>query len=47
LFAEIPTIWTWIGGAVIFASTFYIARREAKVARERAAAARSSCAVTG
>ena len=38
LFAEVPTIWTWIGGAVIFASTFYIARREAQVARERAAA---------
>lgn len=39
-FAEVPTIWTWIGGAVIFASTFYIARREAQVARERAATAR-------
>ncbi len=38
IFAEVPTIWTWIGGAVIFASTFYIARREAQVARERAAA---------
>ena len=38
LFAEVPTIWTWVGGAVIFASTFYIARREAQVARERAAA---------
>jgi drug/metabolite transporter (DMT)-like permease len=35
LFAEIPTIWTWIGGAVIFASTFYIAHREAQVARRR------------
>ncbi|HKK30070.1 MAG TPA: DMT family transporter, partial [Alphaproteobacteria bacterium] len=30
LFAEVPTVWTWIGGAVIFASTFYIARREAQ-----------------
>ena len=38
LFAEVPTIWTWIGGAIIFASTFYIARREAQVARERAEA---------
>ena len=38
LFAEIPTIWTWIGGAVIFASTFYIARREAQVAKARAEA---------
>jgi drug/metabolite transporter (DMT)-like permease len=29
-FAEAPSVWTWIGGGVIFASTFYIARREAK-----------------
>ncbi len=36
LFAEIPTIWTWIGGALIFASTFYIARRESQLARARA-----------
>ena len=36
LFAEVPTIWTWIGGAVIFASTFYIARREAQIAQQRA-----------
>ena len=35
IFAEVPTIWTWIGGALIFASTFYIARREAQVAAER------------
>lgn len=39
LFAEIPTIWTWIGGAVIFASSFYIALREAHLARERRRAA--------
>jgi drug/metabolite transporter (DMT)-like permease len=38
LFAEVPTIWTWLGGAVIFASTFYIAQREARVARTRVAA---------
>lgn len=38
LFAEVPTMWTWIGGAVIFASTFYIARREAQVAKARRAA---------
>lgn len=29
-FAEIPDWTTWFGGAVIFASTLYIARREAK-----------------
>ena len=28
LFAEIPDIWTWIGGGVIFASSSYIAYRE-------------------
>lgn len=34
LFAEAPSVWVWIGGAIIFGSSFYIARREA---RERAA----------
>ena len=34
-FAEIPDIWTWIGGAVIAGATIYIARREAKLARLR------------
>jgi drug/metabolite transporter (DMT)-like permease len=33
IFAEIPTFWTVLGGAVIFAATFYIARREAVLAR--------------
>lgn len=28
MFAEVPTIWTWIGGAVIALSTMYIAHRE-------------------
>lgn len=39
LFAESPTIWTWIGGTVIFASTAYISLREASLARQRARAA--------
>lgn len=34
VFAEAPTIYTWIGGAVIFSSTFYIVMRERKLARE-------------
>ena len=34
-FGEVPTVWTWVGGAVIFASTLYIAHREAKLAREK------------
>ncbi len=33
VFDEIPTIWTWIGGAVIFASTAYITHREARRGR--------------
>ena len=27
LFAELPDIWTWIGGTIIFAATVFIARR--------------------
>jgi len=30
IFAEIPGTWTWIGGSIIFISTIYISRREAK-----------------
>ena len=37
LYGEVPTLWTWAGGAVIFASTLYIANREAKLARRKAA----------
>lgn len=35
VFDELPTIWTWLGGAVIFASTAYISIREARLARRR------------
>ncbi len=31
MFGEYPDLWTWVGGAVIFASTFYISRREAQL----------------
>jgi len=37
-FGEVPDVWTWIGGFVIFTSTFYIAYREQQIARARAAA---------
>ena len=37
LYGEVPDLWTWVGAAVIAASSIYIAQREAKVARERAA----------
>ena len=29
IFSEIPDVWTWVGGAIIIASTSYVARREA------------------
>jgi len=36
IFAEQPDIYTWIGGSVIVGSTFYIAQREAYIARKAA-----------
>lgn len=38
VFAEIPDLWTWVGGITIFASTTYIAYREARLKRRQAAA---------
>ena len=38
LFAEVPSVWTWIGGTLIFGATAYIAEREARVTRNRAPA---------
>jgi drug/metabolite transporter (DMT)-like permease len=38
-FAEVPSVSTWIGGALIFGATVYIAEREARLARTRATAA--------
>ena len=32
-FSEVPDIWVWIGGAAIFASSAYIAHREAQLKR--------------
>jgi len=34
IFAEVPGIWTWAGGAVIFSATVYTARREARRTRQ-------------
>jgi drug/metabolite transporter (DMT)-like permease len=36
-FAEVPSLWTWTGGALIFAATAYITHREAQVVRARKA----------
>jgi drug/metabolite transporter (DMT)-like permease len=33
-FAEVPSVWTWIGGAVIAASSLYMTLREARLRRE-------------
>jgi drug/metabolite transporter (DMT)-like permease len=35
IFSEVPDVWTWVGGTIIFASTIYIAYREAAVRRAR------------
>lgn len=40
-FGEVPDQWVWVGGAIIAASTFYIARREAVLARQHRLATRS------
>jgi drug/metabolite transporter (DMT)-like permease len=37
-FAQVPDIFTWLGGAVIFASALYIAYREQQVKKERSTA---------
>jgi len=34
-FGEVPDAWTWVGGSIIFASTTYIAYREAALRRAR------------
>jgi drug/metabolite transporter (DMT)-like permease len=39
VFAEVPLIWTWIGGAIIAASSLYMMLREAKLRREAATSA--------
>ncbi|MBH66825.1 MAG: hypothetical protein CMM58_00570 [Rhodospirillaceae bacterium] len=33
LFAETPTLWTWIGGTIIFSATAYVTHREAQLAK--------------
>lgn len=37
MFGEVPDKWVWLGAAVIFSSTAYIAHREAVIARRAAA----------
>jgi drug/metabolite transporter (DMT)-like permease len=33
-FGEVPVVWTWIGGGIIAASSFYMTLREARLRRE-------------
>lgn len=35
LFDEVPDIWLWVGGAMIFTATFYITNREARLKKLR------------
>ena len=35
VFSEVPDVWTWVGGTIIFSSTTYIAYREAVIRRAR------------
>jgi drug/metabolite transporter (DMT)-like permease len=35
VFAELPDIWTWIGGTIIFAAAFYVAATERAIATVR------------
>lgn len=40
VFSEVPDIWTWLGGSLIFASAAYITIREARLARRSRLTAR-------
>ena len=35
IFSELPGYWTWLGGMIIFSSTVYITRREAKINKSK------------
>lgn len=43
-FAELPDLWSLVGAAIIIGSTFYIMRREARLARARRIAAAAEAA---
>ncbi|HEY9569190.1 MAG TPA: EamA family transporter [Thalassobaculum sp.] len=38
MFGEVPDLWTWIGGALIFASATYVSIRESRLRRQEGAA---------
>jgi drug/metabolite transporter (DMT)-like permease len=46
VFAEVPTVWTWIGGAIIAASSIYMTLREARLRRQAESAAGTNASGT-
>jgi drug/metabolite transporter (DMT)-like permease len=34
LFSEVPNLWTWIGGSIIFSAVIYITFRESTVKKD-------------
>lgn len=36
VFAEFPDVWVWVGGAIIFAASIFVAHREARAERRKA-----------
>jgi drug/metabolite transporter (DMT)-like permease len=42
LFGEVPSEWVWIGGGIIFMSTWYITARESRLEKQRKADAAAS-----
>jgi drug/metabolite transporter (DMT)-like permease len=47
VFGEVPTIWTWIGGAIIFLSATFIAYREAQLRVAAGKTAETNLQVSG
>lgn len=47
LFAEVPDLWTWVGGIVIFTSSVYVAYRERHAGAAESARGRAADAVRG
>ena len=45
-FGEVPDVWTWVGGVIVVGTTIYVVRREARLARLRAAEAVAGAART-
>ena len=42
VFSDLPDLWAWVGGAIIFAASIYIARHEAHTSPLKTAASGES-----